>query len=281
MRRAVWKLGGAAILAGVVASVSDARAAGEAKGGGVFPAASLAKLKSDDPAVVRAALDDARLAGVGASAAIPAIGALLKSGLSYPLAEAAIDTLAELEPRDNSPFVPYALHRVPKVRVAAIRALAKTPSGPGMATAASVLQAALRDPDVLVRGTAATGLGALKAIAAVPDLFLALDRHVYEAASSIGELCNPAECAMLTARIGSVPFDVITTGLEPMLFRPDAQVREDVKVAIVTKVRDVGTREANKFLANLQRRWSKTGSAAVKRALDAGVIATSSSPGGA
>jgi HEAT repeat protein len=244
-------------------------------------AATLAKLKSSDPVELRAGLDDARLAGPKGAAAVPPIVALLHGGLTYPLAEAAIDTLGDIESSEGVvALVPYASHREAKVRRSAIRALARTPSGPAVVLAAATLRAALSDPDSLVRSSAATGLGSLKAKAAVIDLFLALDHRVYEAAASIGQLCSVAECDALVSRLGKVPFDVISTGLDQVLFRPTAEVSDDAKLGVIHRVRDLGTRDANKFLHDVQGRWPKGGSPAVRRELDAAVLATLSSPGG-
>jgi hypothetical protein len=239
--------------------------------------ASLAKLKSPDLVVVREGLDDARLAGKRAAPAVSAITALLSSGLPFAVAEAALDTLGDTESPDASPVVAmYARHRESTVRRAAVRALAKTQSP----IAAPALRLALTDPDAHVRAEAAVGLGALKVKVAVPDLALALDHRVYEAAVSIGQLCDDAECESFVGRIGKVPFDVMTTGIDPILFRPTAEISDELKIRIVDKVRDVGTHEANVFLKGVAARWPKKGSVKVKSEIDAGALATSASPGG-
>jgi hypothetical protein len=285
MRRAIETVCVGAVLASVALSSGNAASAPAkpkaGKGGAgeavALSAASVAELKSDDVALVRAGLDDARLAGTKAAPAVPQIVLLLRSGLPYSLAEAAIDTLSDIESPEVEAYVPYARHRDPKVRRAAVRALGKVTSSAGAPVATGVLRAALADPDALVRATAAIGLGSLKAHAALPDLFLALDRHVYEAAVSIGQLCTGADCDALVARMGKIPFDVLTTGIEPLLFRPE--VSDEAKVLFVDKVRDVGTGDANKFLRGLQTRWPKNGSPRVRREVDAAVLATMSSPG--
>jgi HEAT repeat protein len=281
MRRMIETVVFAATVAWGVASTGVAHAADASRSGGGMPPATVAKLKSTDLAQVRAGLDDARLSGPRAAMAVPAILALLRSGLPYPLAEAAIDTLGDIgAPDAASTFVEYAEHRDVNVRRAAIRALAKTTSRAGVPIAAAALRAALSDPDAKVRATAATGLGSLKAKAAVPDLFLALDHHVYEAAVSLGELCVVADCEALVGRLGRIPFDVATTGIEPVLFRPSGEISDDVKVAIVAKLRALGTHDANKFLRAVQGRWPKGTSPKVKQEIDASVQATMASPGG-
>jgi HEAT repeat protein len=291
MRRAFVKvcvmgvLACSAVLAGDALSAPQAPAAKPGRAGKgddpsvTFTPASLAKLKSDDLTVVSAGMDDARLAGPKAAAAVRPIVQWLGAGLPYPMAEAAIDTLADIDPTEVSAIVPYAQHRQLKVRRAAVRALGKA-TGKDLPLAVATLKAALSDADPQVRAAGALGLGALKAKASVPDLLVALDRHVYEAAVSVGQLCAPAECDALMARLGKLPFDVVTTGLDPLLFRPLAEVSDEVKVAIVQKVRDVGTREANRFLKDIGGRWPRTGSPKVKHEIEAAVLATMSSPGG-
>ena len=157
------------------------------------------------------------------------------------------------------------------MRHAAVKALAKT-KGPDAVTA---LRRALRDSDAVVRGVAATGLGALKAKDAVRDLFAALDHNVGEAAASIGQLCAPAECDELAGKLGKLPFDVVTGGIDQVLFRPPTEIDDDQKVKMVGRVRELGTAEANKFLKDVQGRWPKTWSPRVKQAIDQGVLATS------
>jgi HEAT repeat protein len=240
--------------------------------------ATVAKLKSSDANEVKAALDEARLSGKGAAAAAPVIVDLLEKGLTYPLTEAAIDTLGDIESEPSSTTIAwYVRHRSVEVRRSAVRALVHTKGAPAI----KALRVALSDEDARVRGFAATGLGSLKAKEAVADLFAALDHKVNEAAASIGQLCVPAECEALQGRLGRLPFDVVTSGLEQILFRPTAEVSDDAKVKLVGRVRELGTGEANRFLKDVQGRWPKTGSQRVKQAIDQGVQATSGSPGAA
>jgi hypothetical protein len=247
------------------------------------------KLASGDPEQIKAALDEARLAGKGAAKLVPAIVDQLERGMPFNLAEAAIDTLGDIASEtaeatagrrpDAEPasvaIAPYLHHRSVSLRRAAARALVHTKG----AAAAKGLRAALSDQDAAVRGTAATGLGALKAKEAVADLFVALDHRVNEAAASIGQLCSPDECDALASRMGKVPFDVITSGLDPILFRPASEVGDDAKVKLVGRVRELGTGEANKFLRDVQKRWPATWSPRIKQAIDQGVLATAAAPG--
>ena len=241
-----------------------------------LPTDALERLKSGDEALIRQAIDDVRMSGKAGAPAVPAIVALLKQGMRSKLTLAAIETLGDTENEGASEALGwYTHHRDAAIRRAAVEALART-RGP---VAASMLRARLSDSDDGVRGRAATGLGAMKAKEAVGDLFVALDHRVIEAGAAIGQLCAPSECDKLASKLGSVPFPVVTSGLERVLFRPAPEVNDDTKVKIVGRVRELGTGEANRFLRDAQSRWPKGGSPRVKQSLDQAVLATSGSPG--
>jgi HEAT repeat protein len=276
---------GSAIALVVIAAFGQ----GTARGGPKTPAAPAAaptpalspgvaqKLKSNDPEQIKVALDEARLAGKGAAPVVLLVVELLERGLPYALTQAALDTLGDAEVESSSPVVAwYATHRSPPVRRAAVKALIHTKG----AIAAKTLRTALSDADPGVRGVAATGLGALKAKDAVGELFVALDHRVNEAAASIGQLCNPTECDALASRIGRLPFDVVTSGLDPVLFRPVSEVSDDAKVKLVGRIRELGTQEANKYLRDVQKRWPTSGSQRTRQSIDQAVLATAAAPGG-
>jgi hypothetical protein len=234
------------------------------------------KLKSGDRAQIRAALDDVRMAGHSGASAVPAIVELLKKGLDVPLTQASIETLADVESETASEVVAwYTRHRNVALRRAAVLALAKTKGGP----AVHAMRASLSDPDAQVRGFAATGLGTLRARDAVPDLFVALDHKVNEAATSIGMVCSGGECEKLADQLGHLQFMVVTSGLDQILFRPVSDVSDDTKVKVIGRVRELGTAEANKFLKEVQRKWPDTASKRVKQSIDQAVLATSGSVG--
>jgi HEAT repeat protein len=229
------------------------------------------KLKSGDEAQVRAALDELRLVGKGAQAVAPAVAELLERGTSAPLTEAALDTLGDMEAETTSEQIAvYTHHRDVALRRAAVKALIKT-KGPA---AAKGLRHALADADPMVRGVAATGLGSLKAKDALPDLYVALEHKIGEAAAAIGQLCTGADCDPLSAKLGRLPFDVVTGGLDQILFRPTTEITDDDKVKVIGKLRELGTQEANKFLKDVQVRWPKGGSARVRQSIDQAVLAT-------
>jgi len=241
-----------------------------------FTKASLDKLKSQDANEIKAGLDDARVSGKAAASAAPVIVDLLEKGLTYPLTEAAIDTLADIGAEPTSTTLAwYVRHRSVEIRRSAVKALVRTKGAPAI----KALRVALSDDDPRVRGFAATGLGSLHAKESVADLFSALDHKVNEAAASIGQLCVPAECDALQARLGRLPFDVVGSGLDQILFRPATEVTDDAKVKLLGRVRELGTGEANRFLRDVGARWPATGSVRVKQSIDQGIQATAGSPG--
>jgi hypothetical protein len=241
-----------------------------------LPADAIKRLKSGDLTQVKSALDDVRVSAHAGAAAVPAIAELLKQGLPPALAQSAVETLGETGSDGASEVLGwYAHHRNVALRRAAVEALGKTRG----AIAIKALRATLSDPDQSVRGLSATALGDMKAREAVGDLFVALDHKVEEAAASIGELCEPAECERLAGKLGNVPFDVMTGGLDQVLLRGTKDVDDETKIKIVGRIRELGTAEANQFLKDVQIKWPAKTSPRVKQAIDQAVIATSGSPG--
>jgi hypothetical protein len=234
-------------------------------------APAIKKIESGDENQIREGLDEVRIAGPGGAAAGPAIANVLAKGATLPLTMSAIETLADIEAESGSVVLAdYVTHRNLKVRRAAAKALARTKG----AAAGTALRRALSDSDPVVRGTAASSLGALKANDAVPDLFVALDHKVNEAAASIGQLCNPEQCDQLAGKLGKLPFDVVSQALDQILFRTK-DMTDDAKIKVVGKIRELGTIEANKFLRDVQKRWPANGSKRVRQSIDQAVIATS------
>lgn len=232
---------------------------------------AIQKLKSGDEGQIRAALDELRIAGVGGAAAAPAVAELLSKGLNDPLSQQAIDTLADLEsPEGSAVLAQYVSHRTVELRRSAVKALAHT-KGPA---AGSALRRALADADPAVRGNAASGLGAIKAKDAVPDLFIALDHKVNEASVSIGQLCNPEQCRELASKLGKLPFGVVTGGFDQVFSRPAIDVPDEVKMALVSRLRDLATGEASRFLGDVEKRLPKEASPRLRQAVDQAVKAT-------
>ncbi len=237
-----------------------------------------ARLKSGDAAAIKGALDEIRLAGKSAASLAPAIDVVLRTGATPELAVAAMATAGDLgAPASSAALRPWSRHRRPELRRAAVKALVKT-GGPD---AVAALRDALSDADAIVRGISASGLGSLHAKESVDQLFTALDHRVPEAAAAVGELCTGAPCDKLLAKLGVLAFDIVVSGLDPMMFRPASEVTDDQKLKIVEQVRALGTADANKYLRDVQGRWPHASSAKVKQAIDLAVTATNGAIGGA
>ena len=232
------------------------------------------KLRSG-PSDVRAGLTEAKAAGKSARSVAPAVEELLRAGTNLELTGLALSTLAEIGDEANAAAIlPYARHRVPELRKAALSALTRLRG----AQARAALREALSDSDAGVRGVAAGGLGALKATEATADLFVALDHNVPEAASSLGLICTAEPCEKLVAKLGTLRFDVIVTGLDAILARPAGEVSDEFKIRLVERVRDLRSEPARNYLRDLQARWHMDGSRRVKQAIDQALIASSGSP---
>jgi hypothetical protein len=226
------------------------------------------ELESGDEARVLAALEQAGDAGKPAA---PLIDKLLQRGSNAKIAVRAIEVAGLLEqPASSGVLAPYVQHRASDVRHAAARALIKTRG----AKAIAALRKALRSSDPLVRGIAANGLGSMGAKEAIPDLLTALDHNVVGASEAIGQLCAVKQCETLTARLGKLPLDVLTSGLDQILFRPSAEIPDAHKLAIVGRLRELGTKDAGKYLSDVAGRWPENWSKQVKQALDSAVKAS-------
>ncbi len=279
--RALLRVGAALTIGLVAGSVAAQQPAASAKPGAkptakpatanVDVGGAVQKLKSNDEARIGAGLDEIKRAGTSASSAAPHVALALSTGLSSPLTAMAIETLGELEnPESSAVLAPYATHRTLSIRRVAVKSLTRTKG----AAAASALRRALGDADPMVRNSAAAGLGALKAKDAVGDLFIALDHKVNEAAASIGQLCNAEQCEQLAGKLGRLPFDVVMTGLDPVLFRPTSEVSDDTKIKVVGRLVELGTAESNRFLKDVEKRLTKETSPRLRQSVEQGVKAT-------
>lgn len=268
--RVMWASGlSVALTAGAALGAPPAKGKGAPK----FDAkAASLLLSSAEPARLREGLALVRAAGKDAAPVLPLLVRLLGRGLSSELAKDALAATAAVGDASSGVEVArYAKHRDAELRKAAISALLKT-RGPA---AVPAMRAALSDADARVRGAAASGLGALGARDALPDLTLALQRRVLEAAAAIGQLCRDDECESFAKQTTKVSLDVMTSGFEQILFRAD--VGDDQKLKLVGRIRELGTGEAHRFLKDVSGRF--TGAARVKQALEQAAQATAGSPG--
>jgi hypothetical protein len=205
------------------------------------------------------------IAESGSTEAAPLVGALLARGGTPKVLEEALKTASKLQTESLSPAIaPYVQHRTEAIRHAAVRTLLKTKG----AVAVDALRKGLRSSDAVVRGTAATGLGALGAKAALPDLFRAFDHGVAEAGAALGQLCIPKECEEYAERTGKVAFDVMVTGFDQILFRPPSDIPDEEKIRLIGRMREMGTPEVGKYLADVGERWPKEWNAKVKQVIE-------------
>jgi HEAT repeat protein len=265
----------AALLLAASASVSAAPPkAGPAKG--AKPAAPIAaprskldlpslqkSLESGDEAQVLAALDTITKSGDPAGA--PLVGALLGRGADVKALSRAIDALGILaQPSSGAALAPYAQHRTPELRRAALRALIATKSP----LAGDVLRRALHGSDASQRAIAARGLGQLNVRAAVPELFSVLPKDVAEAAQSLGQLCVGAECEKFMDLLGRLRFEVMESGIVPILLRPQVDVPDELKLKLIERLRRMATKPANQLLQTALASFPADGSPKVKQGLE-------------
>lgn len=234
------------------------------------------QLTDKESSVVRTgfeALEEAGEAGLGA---VPVANQVLSRGLPIDLSMVAVRVLGKVGDASSSAAIrPYLRHRHLPLRREAAKALVRT-KGP---SAKEGLRGALSDADPMVRGIAAGGLGELGAKEYIEDLFVALEHKVPEAAAAIGQLCDPEQCERFAGKTGRVGFDVMTSGFDQILFRDPSGMPDEAKLKIVGRIRELGTGEANRLLADVQGRWPATWSKRVKQAIDLAVLSTQGAPG--
>lgn len=204
--------------------------------------------------------------GVGrATAWSPVLREYLSEGGDPRVLRSALSLLELIGGPDASRAIGlYLQHRVPEIRRTAARALIRT-KGPD---AIAALRSGLRMSDPVVRGYAATGLGQLGAKDAIDDLFAALDRGVPEAAASIGQLCTEAQCERFLGYLGKLAFDIVTSGVDPILFRA-SPLPEALQMQAVGVIRELGTTEARKYLEDVAGRYKE--SKKVKASIEAAI----------
>lgn len=220
-------------------------------------------LESGDEAKAIEALETIQKSGDPAGA--PLVEALLLRGASLAVVGRAIDTLGILaQPSSGQYLAPYAQHRTPALRRAALRALIATKA----ANAGDVLRRALHGNDAAQRAIAARGLGQLGVRAAVPELFSVLTKDVPEAAESLGVLCVAEECAKFLGLLGKLSFEVMESGMVPLLLRPQADVSDEQKLRLIERLRRMATQPALQLLRTALAKFPPDGSPNVKAGLE-------------
>ena len=201
----------------------------------------------------------------GDPAGAPLVEALLGRGADATVLSRAIETLGVLgQPSSGAALAPYAQHRTPELRRAALRALIASKSP----LAGDVLRRALRGNDASQRGIAARGLGELNVRAAVPELLNVLPKDVPEAAQSLGQLCVGSECEKFTGMLGHLRFEIMESGMVPLLLRPQTDVPDEVKLRLIDKLRRMATQPANQLIQSALAKFPADGSPKVKLGLE-------------
>jgi hypothetical protein len=183
---------------------------------------------------------------LGSPDAVPPLVARIRAGLAPDLLDTAIVTLMALGQPTAAPVLfDLAAHRRPEVRLRSIEAIvALAPKG-----AEEVLRTALSDQNPQVRSAAALGLGEIKAVGSVEILFKALDHGNFEASGSIGKLVRGDQIARMLDYLGKTPLQSLGPALGEVLQRKDIGERD--KLAIVSRLQDVGTPEVKSYLGDL------------------------------
>ncbi len=220
-------------------------------------------LESGDEAQAVQALET--IADSADASGAPLVEQLLGRGASVTVLSRAIETLGILaQPSSGAALAPYAQHRTPGLRRAAARALIATKSP----LAGGVLRRALHGNDPSLRAIAARGLGELDVRAAVPELLTVLPKDVAEAAQSLGQLCVAAECEKFAGMLGKLRFEVMESGMVPLLLRPQADVPDDLKLRLIERLRRLATQPANQLLQTALAKFPADGSPQVKVGLE-------------
>lgn len=227
------------------------------------------QLASGDRLLVMGALG--RIGGEKIAPAGVLIVDFIKRGSTPELLAAAASAASQLNDRQLAEAVaPLVHHRNAEVSRSAARALAQL----GGAASIRALREGLRGPDAAVRGICAGGLGELGARDALPDLILAFERNIGEAATAIGQVCDPTRCKEFSERLGKAPFALVTSGIEQILFRPTQEIPEQLKVEIITHLAALRTNEVHRYLAELRQRWPDEWGEPLRKALDRAIKET-------
>jgi HEAT repeat protein len=220
-------------------------------------------LESGDEAKTIEALETIQKSGEAAGA--PLVEGLLSRGANASVLGRAIETLGILaQPSSGQFLAPYAQHRTPELRRAALRALIATKAP----NAGDVLRKALHGSDAAQRSIAARGLGQLGVRAAVPELLRVLPKDVSEAAEALGALCVGEECDKFLGLLGKLRFEVMESGMVPLLLRPQADVADETKLRLIERLRRMATQPANQLLQTALAKFPPDGSPQVKTALE-------------
>jgi hypothetical protein len=95
-----------------------------------------------------------------------------------------------------------------------------------------------------------------------------LPKDVAEAAQSLGQLCVGAECEKFIGLLGKLRFEVMESGIVPLLLRPQADVADELKLKVIERLRRMATQPANQLLQTTLAKFPADGSPKVKQGLE-------------
>jgi hypothetical protein len=200
-----------------------------------------AAIDSTDAAQIQSGIEAIGLSGEARG--VPVIVARVRRGLTPPLLESALDTLAVIgHPTAGPLLIELLSHRRASVRLRAVQALATChPAGADQA-----LAGALSDSSPEVRAAAATALADVGGVGAMDQLFLAFDRGMPEAGAAIGRLARPADITRMLGLLGHVPFTQMGPILADMLGRDGIPTRS--RLEIVAALGETASADARALL---------------------------------
>jgi hypothetical protein len=209
----------------------------------------------------------ARLDGETRVATSQAVAKLLERGHTDAVTDRALETLGTLgTPAAGTVLGQYAHHRRVGARARAFTALARVAGSDRVLR--ELVASGLRDSAPEVRAAAARALETLKATEATPVLLKALGRGVPEAAVTLGAIGDVSSLDGYNAYLRKQPLDVMLTGYERYLLRPD--LNEKVKLDVIARLEDVSGPAVLRFMSALARRPQLP--AAVRQAASASTL---------
>jgi hypothetical protein len=213
-------------------------------------------------------------------AALGGVAKLLSAGHSDPVTDRALATFgtlsapapqaagaapsiaaSELPAGAVSSLLAFTHHRRAVARALAVQALANV-AGRDAKLRRDVADG-LSDSAPEVRAAAARGLRELRATEATPRLLKAFARGVPEAAVTLGSIGDAASLTAYTEQLTRAPLDVMLSGYERYLLRPD--LNDKAKLEVVAKLEDLSGEPVLRFLSGLARQAQP--SPALKQAL--------------
>jgi HEAT repeat protein len=184
-------------------------------------------------------------------ASTQAVAKLLERGHTDAVTDRALETLGAIGTPAAGPVLSqYAHHRRVAARARAFTALARV-AGSDRALR-ELVASGLRDSAPEVRAAAARSLETLKATEATPLLLKALGRGVPEAAVTLGAIGDAGSLDGYNAYLRKQPLDVMLTGYERYVLRPD--LSDKLKLDVIARLEDVSGPVVLRFTSALARR---------------------------